>query len=622
VTRLVCLVAVIGVLLVDQPDAQRAALLRWQPTNGPLGGEADSILVHSGQLVVPVHNVGAWRSRDRGRSWQLVREREASWGMTKAGPDLFVFKRRGLDRILYRAADLGVPWVSCGAVPHPPGASARLIGAGDTLFLFVMDIGLFRSRDRCTTWTPVVVPWQGTVSVDVVFSRRAMIVSTWRGAFRTSDHGETWEPVAKVPSRPSISVVDSASAVLIGTSNGVYRSTDDGSSWTHLGFTGRWVGQMIVTPRGEIYAAVDKGSKRPFGTTMMRSVDNGATWTAADEGLSGHSIRGLALDESGDLYAAGVTGLYRWTPAGRWQHIGLHPVLGTSLFAAPWGDVYAMADLGAYRTTDSGKHWRPLLLPKGVGRAVTVAKDDQLLLGTSDSLYRSADRGESWEEAGLDQAVLSLFTVPSTGVILAGTRDGLFRSIDDGRTWIERSVGLRSFEVTSFGAGADGALFAGTIDGEGPGEVYRSTDNGDRWRLLAPESLKGAVNALAVLPSGSVIAGTDEGIFRWTPSRRDWQQLFGRSGRTRVSSLVVDGKGRVIAGTTNAGVFVSEDGGDTWIGANLGLPTRRIRALAVAADGDIYAAAGPSDLDAYATGRDTNAGVRGIFRGRFTSSGR
>jgi photosystem II stability/assembly factor-like uncharacterized protein len=607
------------VLLAAQPAAQRGPIIRWQPTNGPLGGEADAILVHAGQLVVPLHNVGAWRSRDRAKTWQLVTEREESWGMTKAGADLFVFKRQGL----HRAADLGVPWVTCGAVPLPRGTYGRLIDAGETLFYFVMDVGLFRSRDRCATWAPVALPWKGTVSdVDVVFSRRAMIVSTWRDAFRTSDNGDTWEPAAKMPSRPSISVVDGASGVLIGTSNGVYRSTDDGLSWTHLGFTRRWVGQMIMTPRGEIYAAVDKGSDRPFGTTMMRSVDNGATWTAADEGLSGHSIRGLALDESGILYAAGVTGVYRWEPAGRWHHIGLHTVLGTSLFGAPWGDVYAMADLGTYRTTDNGVHWRPLWLPDGVGRAVTLTKDGNLLLGTSDWMYRSSDRGETWEQAGLNQPVLSLFTVPSTGVILAGTSDGLFRSTDNGKTWTERSLGLRSFTVTCFGASADGAIFAGTIAGEGQGEVYRSTDNGDRWRLLAPESLEGVVNALAVLPNEGVIAGTDQGIFRWTPSRRDWEQLFGRSGRTRVSSLVVDGEGRIIAGTTNAGVFVSEDGGDTWTAANFGLPTRRIRALAVAADGDVYAAAGPADLEAYATGRDTNTGVRGIFKGRFTSPGR
>jgi hypothetical protein len=614
VTRVASLVAVVGVLLAAQPVAQRGPIIRWQPTNGPFGGEADSILAHAGQLIVPLHNAGAWRSRDRGKSWRLVAERQETWGMTKAGPDLFAFRERGL----HRAADLGAAWVRCGDVPRPPRSYGQLIDAGEALFYFVMDVGLFRSRDRCASWTPVAVPWSGTVSaVDFVFSRRAMIVSTWRGAFRTSDHGETWERVAKVPSRPSISVVDSTAAVLIGTSNGVYRSTDDGLSWTRVGFEGRWVGQMITTPRGEIFAAVDKGSDRPRGTTMMRSVDNGVTWSAADEGLSGHSITGLALDETGTLYAAGNTGVYRWEGAGRWQHIGLHAVLGTSLFGAPWGDVYAMSDLGGYRTTDNGVRWRPLLLPDGVKRAVTVAKDGYLLLGTSEWLYRSSNRGETWEEGGLDQPVISLFTVPSTGVILAGTADGLFRSTDNGRTWIERSVGLRSFEVTSFASSADGAIFAGTVAGEGEGEVYRSTDNGDRWRPLAPESLQGVVNALAVLPNGSVIAGTGQGIFRWTANRRDWEQLFGRSGRTRVSSLVADGEARLIAGTTNAGVFVSEDGGDTWIAANLGLPTPRIRALAVAADGDVYVAAGPADWEAYATGRDTNAGVRGIFKGRF-----
>jgi Photosynthesis system II assembly factor YCF48 len=619
-TRVVCLVAVVALLLAAQPAAQRGPLIRWQPTTGPLGGESNSIFVHAGQLIVPLHNDGAWRSRDRGNSWQLVTGRfKESWGMTKAGPALFVFKQPGLHRI----ADLGASWVTCGAVPRPPRSYGHLIDAGKTLFYFIADVGLFRSRDRCATWTPVAVPWKGKVeAVDVVFSRRAMIAITWRGAFRTADGGDTWEPVTSPPSRTLTSVVDGASGVLIGTYNGVYRSTDEGLSWTHRGLTGRPIRHMIAGPGGEIYAAVDNGSDSSERMTMLRSLDNGATWTAADEGLSGHSIYGLAVDDSGTVYAAGVTGVYRWEPAGRWQHIGLHAVLGTALYGAPWGDVYAMTDLGPYRTTDNGVHWRPLLLPKRTGHAVTLTKDGGLLLGTSDWLYRSSDRGETWEQSGLNQTAIALFTVPSTGVILAGTSDGLFRSTDNGLTWIERSVGLQSFAVTSFGASLDGAIFAGTVAGEGEGEIYRSTDNGDRWRLLAPESLEGTVSALVVLPNGSVLAGTSQGIFRWTPSRRDWEQLFGRSGRTRVSSLILDGKGRVIAGTTHAGVFVSEDGGDTWFAANVGLPTLRIRALAVAADGDVYAAVGPADWEVYATGRDTNAGVRGIFRGRFSTPGR
>ena len=67
-TRLVCLIAILGLLPAAEPATQRAPIIRWQPTNGPLGGEADSLFVHEGQLVVPVHHIGAWRSRDRGES--------------------------------------------------------------------------------------------------------------------------------------------------------------------------------------------------------------------------------------------------------------------------------------------------------------------------------------------------------------------------------------------------------------------------------------------------------------------------------------------------------------------------------------------------------------------------
>ena len=135
------------------------------------------------------------------------------------------------------------------------------------------------------------------------------------------------------------SVVDGESGVLIGTYNGVFRSTDEGLSWTHRGLTGRPIRHMITRPGGEIYAAVDNGSDSSARMTMIRSVDNGVTWTAADEGLSGHSIYGLALDDSGTLYAAGVTGVYRSEPAGRWKNIGLHTVLGRRCLA-PLGATY------------------------------------------------------------------------------------------------------------------------------------------------------------------------------------------------------------------------------------------------------------------------------------------
>ena len=482
--------------------------------------------------------------------------------------------------------------------------------------MYVTDVGLFRSLDRCASWTPIRVPWKVDLRPhQFVVSQRSLLAMTYLGSFRAADRGNTWESLPKPPAHPLTSFVDSAGVVLLGTTNGVYRSTNDGLSWRHLGPAGRSVDRVIARQSGQIYASIRSERDQPV-REMLRTADNGATWTSAADGLTGHYIGGLARDSSGSLYATSVMGVYRLDGADGWHHLGPATLLVSSLFAAPWGDVYAAsAARDAYRTTDNGATWRPLRLPEdgSVALALGRATTGDLLTGWSDWVYRSADRGDTWRQSGLNHRVTTFWTVPGTRIVLAGTANGLFRSLDDGQTWIERSVGLNSFAVLSFATSDDGAMFVGTSAGEGSGEVYRSTDNGDRWRLLAPEFPGGPVNALVSLPGGGVIAGTTDGMFRWRPVSSDWERLVTGSRRLRVTSLVSDGGGRLLAGTT-FGVLVSEDGGDTWTAANSGLPSLYVRAITTAANGDIYVAVGRDESN----GRPaTAAGSVGVFRGRF-----
>jgi photosystem II stability/assembly factor-like uncharacterized protein len=613
--RFVCVAAVAALLLGDQLAVRRRPVIQWEPTSGPYGGGAESLFVHRNELLVPAPP-NLWRSVDRGGSWRLIEGRFAqAWGIIQSGADLFVHDQKGLHRV----GTLSAPWVTCGAVPRSTRADRHLVAAGARLFYWIPQVGLFQSQDRCTTWTSVAVPWNaddGPLKVVVSRGGRSIFVMTVRGAFRTDDHGATWVAVTRPGAQTFTSVADSGSGVIIGTGNGVYRSTDGGASWMHLAFARRWVGHMIAAETGAIYAAVASASGPPYRTTVMRSQDDGSTWTSADDGLSGHQIHALVHDSVGTLYAASDTGVYRLERSGRWRHVGLPQFYVTSLTATPWGDMYASSiSTGTTRTADRGASWRPMLLPGGPIGPVTVTTVGDLLMALSDGVYRSRDRGETWHRVGLHRPVSTLFSVPSTEMILAGTGDGLFRSLDNGETWIERSIGLRSFYVTSFAAGASGELFAGTIAGEGSGEVYRSTDRGDRWHLLAPEFTGGPVNALLVLPDGDVIAGTDEGIFRLTRHNPAWQEArIGPEG-TSVSALALDGSERLIAGTFEAGVFVSEDRGQTWTPASAGLPTLRVRAIAVGADGSLYAATGHR----YPDGTEKGGPVR-IFRGRLVSA--
>lgn len=611
--RFACGVALAGLVLAGQAPVKRPPLIEWQATNGPFGGGRLSLLVHRNELLVP-EAYGLWRSPDGGRSWRpLLGRFAAAWGHVQSGPDLFVRDLKGM----HRTATLGASWVTCGAVPLTSRGDARMVPAGQRLFYWAPTAGLFRSDDRCASWIPVPAPWGVDPSLlqFVVSGPPGRIFAmTLRAAFRTTDYGATWDKIGNPPTQTFTYVPDSGSRVLIGTGDGVYRSTDDGLTWTRLGFERRWVRSLALAKDGAIYAAVENGSGR---TTMMRSADDGRTWTNADDGLSGHLITGLARDDSGILYTVSDTGVYRLSSAGRWQHVGLPNFVGTSILRAPWGDIYATAgSLGVYRTADNGANWRPLLLPKDHAGPMAFTKDGDLLMAIAFSLYRSRDRGETWEELELRREVRALVTVPSSGVILATTHDGLFRSLDSGATWIEPSIGPPPGSVEAFAAGADGALYAGGAVEEGEGAVFRSTDGGDRWHRVAPDSDISPVNAIAVLPDGDVVAGTRWGVIRWTPGDPEWQEFQLRTSPTRVASLVVDSGGRLIAGTSAAGVFVSEDRGQTWTPANLGLPARDVRIVAAGADGQLYVAAGGYLSEGNAI---RERGPLGIYRGRFLS---
>lgn len=80
------------------------------------------------------------------------------------------------------------------------------------------------------------------VAIDPHDPDRAFVGTLDRGAFRTLDGGDTWEPVgAGIPHGRVLSVAVSPhaengrSVVLVGTEpSSVYRSTDDGASWEDL----------------------------------------------------------------------------------------------------------------------------------------------------------------------------------------------------------------------------------------------------------------------------------------------------------------------------------------------------------------------------------------------------
>ena len=119
----------------------------------------------------------------------------------------------------------------------------------------------------------------------------------------------------------------------------------------------------------------------------------------------------------------------------------------------------------------------------------------------------------------------------------------------------------------------------------GTGGVWRSDDAGENFVQAWPTAFTQSMGALAVTPDGTVFAGTGEpdhggggsyygtGVYRSTDQGATWELVAlpnsGSIGRIQVDPknperIFVGAQGRLFDQTGDRGLYLSEDGGDTW----------------------------------------------------------
>jgi photosystem II stability/assembly factor-like uncharacterized protein len=154
------------------------------------------------------------------------------------------------------------------------------------------------------------------------------------------------------------------------------------------------------------------------------------------------------------------------------------------------------------------------------------------------------------------------------------------------RGW-ERLAGHEGGTVVALASApvADGGaiLFAATAAG-----LFRSRDGARGWSAAghAPLPLLSAVAPSArFAENGRMFAGTQTGFYRSNDAGRSWQHTL--SGARVLAIAVVPGDGReerLFIGTDRDGILRSDDGGQTWTGANPGLLDLTVLALAFSPD--------------------------------------
>ena len=354
-------------------------------------------------------------------------------------------------------------------------------------------------------------------------------------------HAQTllWHKTSGPSGMRVYSIAVSGGGVVVGSPYGLFRSTNDGSSWTKLNdlYT-----QALASGGAVMFAELypqDTGSGK-----LYRSMDHGASWTQSNTGLPA-DIYSLCTDGKTAFAGDGIGRVWRSLDTGNsWSQVLSDVVTTQSPFyyrmIALHGDyVFAASDEGMYRSTDNGMLWERSDTGMSQSLVYSVGFDGGLMFaGTADGIYFSNDKGATWtrRDSGFRGSPVTIVQDRMGSTTLFA---GLRRSTDHGTTWTPIDSSYRVLCATQ-DLGSGPKILAVTTSGyPTPDEIYRSTDNGDRWSRsnaglsypLSVSSLTSAAgNLFAVAGYYNTYRSTDGGA-RWTPSYARGR-MFASSGST------------------------------------------------------------------------------------------
>jgi photosystem II stability/assembly factor-like uncharacterized protein len=464
--------------------------------------------------------------------------------------------------------------------------------------------------------------------------------------YESRDAGGSWHRLAKLDKDDDLVIddilVDQKDPALVYAAawkfdkagGGLWISHDAGKTWTaSSGLSGQSI---------RAFAQAPSDAKILFAGTLegvFRSEDAGGAWKLISPADSKeiHEVESLAIDpKDPNVVYAGTWHLPWKTSDGgqNWENIKQGVIDDSDVFSIIVDPerpnvVYASACSGIYKSESAGRMFRKIQGIPATARRTRVLKQDPVhrdtvYAGTTEGLYKTTDAGKTFKRmTGPDVIVNDVFVDPKNPdhVILATDRSGVLESHDAAVTFAGSNHGFsaRKVEALLVDPANPQRLYAGVVNDKTYGGVFASGDGGNTWKQFA-DGLEGRdVFALAKSADGTVVAGTNSGIFALEGDGSDWkprntientvakpalQVVHGkhltvekkvkepsRELTSRVYALDLSGETWLAA--TTGGLFTSKDKGATWQG---GPAVGSVDYVSVAVQGPVMAAAKPDGV--------------------------
>ena len=344
-------------------------------------------------------------------------------------------------------------------------------------------------------------------------------------------------------------------------------------SWFSLGPTnvaGRCLA-IAVDPTNSniVYAGFASGG-------IWKTTDGGVSWTPLGDNLPSMSVSALALDESNP------STIYMGTGEG-------------------WGNVDAIHGVGILKSTDGGATWNTTGFTYAIASGLDVFRLEYeettgvLLVAAENGLWRSTDGAATftevmesgdWRDVKLKPGTTDTYYAISRG--WTGQRG--YKSTDGGVTWTQMAGGAPN---TGVGNGrlavtpANPNYVYWSFDVAGAGiRIYRSTDSGANWTQRSSVVHDGGLGqgwydlSIAVDPQDAdIVTSGGVELYRSTNGATSFSQIATNVHVDHHEAVYDPSDPERMWVGSDGGVYLSSNGGQSFIPRNTGLVTLQFYAM-------------------------------------------